>query len=297
MRQKYWYWAQGHCATADFELASYYLFEAGVQSIEELDPNLAAPDHGSTFAKPVLKDNGNVVNFRFYSESDEFCQEIVAKFPQYQWASGQEPAQDWDLWWREKQQAVQVSPQLWVRPPWVEFSSPNPQDTVLIIEAKSAFGTGEHESTALSAELMEKLDLNGQKVLDIGAGTGILAMYALRRGAKHCFFTEIDPLTITPLTENYALNQCGKPQGYLGGLECLTGQNRFDLIVCNMIRSEMWPLRSDILRLLKPEGHLILSGHLAAEQSPVLDWFSTSGLKTTADLIRNEWWAVCARKN
>ena len=77
---------------------------------------------------------------------------------------------------------------------------------MLELEAKTAFGTGEHDTTSSCATLMESIDFNGKTVLDIGTGTGILAMYARRLGAKMAVGTEIDPLTIPCIAENFERN-------------------------------------------------------------------------------------------
>ena len=300
---KTWYWAQGHCPAEEFELASYELFEAGVQTLEELELNLpeggVMPDHPIALALAKGLDigpTGVATHFRFFTGDVAERDRIVALFPQFAWSVGEEPAQDWDQHWRERQHPVHVSPKLWVRPPWVDFARPDPTDIVLTLEAKSAFGTGEHESTALTAELMEGIDLQGKRVLDIGAGTGILTMLALKRGASQAVYTEIDPCAIPCLNENFAVNDCTQATGFLGGLECVEGVGRFDVIVCNMIRSEVWPLRADIDRLLAKGGFFVLSGQLHAEAQLVLDWFKQVALQPVRELVRNEWWAVAAQK-
>lgn len=271
------------------------LFAAGVQTLEEVDHGLLPPDHGSTFAEPQQIPQKQT-HFRFYTDSEAFRDQIIQQFPQYEWNTAQEEARDWDLWWRERQTPVQVSSKVWVRPPWVEHQPADESEIVLSLEAKSAFGTGEHESTSLITELMEELDLTQQKFLDVGTGTGILAMIAEKRGAQFCLFTEIDPLTIPCIHENLQTNQCQRIQGFLGGLECIRDDQHFDVIVCNMIRSEMWPLRADLFRILKPGGFLLLSGQLASEQEPIIKWFEQTGLAFIHEKIRNEWWAVSARK-
>ena len=299
-----WYFALGQCAHEDFEIISYELFEAGVQTLEELDTELpeggVMPDDPIALALTKGQEFGEapaISHFRFFTDDLMMRDRIVELFPQLNWSIGEEAAQDWDRHWRERQQPVHVSPQLWVRPPWVDFQSENPQDVVLVLEAKSAFGTGEHESTALTAELMEAIPLQGTRILDIGTGTGILSMLAVKRGAREAIYTEIDPLAIPCLNENFAANDCTQNiLGFLGGLECLQGQGIFDVVVCNMIRSEVWPLRADIQRLLCTGGHFILSGQLLVDKHYITKWFSECGFAIATEIIRGEWWSVCARK-
>lgn len=273
-----WYKAEGSCPEEEFELASYLLFEAGVATLEELDPKV----EGRT-------------EFCFYTGDKDERDRIVSEFPQYNFVVSDEPAKDWDKWWRDRAQPVSVSPRLWVRPPWVDFTPDNPDAVVLELEAKTAFGTGEHDTTSSCAALMENIDFNGKSVLDIGTGTGILAMFARRMGAHLAVGTEIDPLTVPCIAENFERNGFGKSDCILGFLDAFKDGVKFDVILCNMIRSELWPLRDDIEDLLAPGGELIISGQLATERDYIVKWFAEAGFSITLERTSGEWWSVLAK--
>jgi len=273
--ENYNYWATGFCKIEDYELESFNLFEAGVASLEELEAE---------------KDCN--VAFKFYSNSKEELDRIVAEFPHLNFECGKEEAKDWDLWWRERQTPVQVSESLWVRPPWVSFDAPN--GIVLALEAKTAFGTGEHSSTALVARLMEKINFKDKSVLDIGTGTGILSLFALKKGAKFVVQTEIDQMTISCIAENFEQN--GEQHNtVLGFLDSFNESAKFNIILCNMIRTEVLPMRADIERLLASGGEFILSGQLECEKHFILDWFIEAGLAVCEELVCEEWWAVISK--
>jgi len=273
-----WYKAEGYCPEEEFEIASYLLFEAGVATLEELDP----------------KEEGRT-DFCFYTGDKEERDRIVAEFPQYHFAVTEEPAKDWDKWWRDRAQPVAVSPHLVVRPPWVEFKAEDPETVVLELEAKTAFGTGEHDTTSSCAHLMESVDFNGKSVLDIGTGTGILAMFARRKGARLAVGTEIDPLTVPCIAENFERNGFDSSDCVLGFLDAFKDGTKFDVILCNMIRSELWPLRDDIEDLLAAGGELIISGQLATERDYIIKWFEEAGFSVTLERTSGEWWSVLAK--
>ena len=269
------YYAIGYCSYENFELESFNLFEAGVITLEELEAE---------------KDSD--VAFKFYTSSKEERDRIVSGFPHLNFELGEEEAKDWDLWWRERQTPVKVSGSLWVKPPWVDFSAPNSSDIVLELEAKTAFGTGEHSSTALAAQLMEGVDFKEKNILDIGTGTGILSLFALKKGAKFAVQTEIDALTIPCLVENFEQNGENSPCAILGFLDSFNEKAKFDIIVCNMIRTEVLPLKKDIERLLANAGEFILSGQLECEKHFILDWFREAGFAVFEEIVSDEWWAA-----
>lgn len=274
-----WYKATGHCKPEDYDLATVLLMDAGVGALEELESSTPAQ-----------------TDFCFYTADESERATIISKFPQYHFSTEDEPAKDWDRWWRDRATPVHVSNRLWVRPPWVNFTPAESDAILLELEAKSAFGTGDHATTALISQMMESLDLGGKTVLDIGTGTGILSMLAEKLGAKKAIGTEIDLLALPCIAENFQKNGCQNARAVFGFLDVFNDSAKFDCIVCNMIRTEFWPMRKDVERLLAAGGHFLLTGQLTAEKDYVLDWFKGAGFHVLAETTRDEWWCVKAVK-
>jgi ribosomal protein L11 methyltransferase len=209
-------------------------------------------------------------------------------------ASGEAPVEDWDRSWRDRQTPVEVTPDLVVVPPWVD---PGPARHVIRLEAKMAFGTGSHESTRIAALLLESLPLAGRSVLDIGAGTGILALYAGLLGSSRVLALDIDPVTGPCLRENQALNPLPagcRFQPYVGELASLRPEARFDVIVCNMIRTELWPFRSELRDRLRPGGRFVVSGQRQEDKPYFLAWQKQQPFRMVAERGLDAWWGFAA---
>ncbi len=211
--------------------------------------------------------------------------------------SGESPWEDWDRSWRERQTPVEVTPELTVCPPWVE--SPHDAGHVIRLEAKMAFGTGAHESTRIAALLMERLDLRGKTVLDVGTGTGILALYAAMRGARLASGFDIDPVAGPCLREN--LEENPPPSGtsvlfHVGTLESLRPDARFDVIVVNMIRTETWPYLEALLARTAPGGCLLFSGQRVEDQPHWHPWIAAHGITVAEEITLGEWWGFTAKR-
>ncbi|HAO99695.1 MAG TPA: 50S ribosomal protein L11 methyltransferase [Fibrobacteres bacterium] len=209
---------------------------------------------------------------------------------------GENPWEDWDRSWRERQVPVEVTPLLAVCPPWV--AAPQNIRHVIRLEAKMAFGTGSHESTRIAALLLEKLDLRDKTLLDVGTGTGILSLYPALLGTKLAVGFDIDPVTGPCLKENLELNPV--PNGskaifYVGTLDAMKPRTCFDVIVCNMIRTEAWPYLDAFLAYLKPGGQLILSGQRVEDQPHWQEWFKKKDVQPSQEVTLDEWWGFVVK--
>ena len=180
----------------------------------------------------------------------------------------------WAEAWKEGLDAIVISPRLLVRPPF-RAAPAGFEGREIVIDPGQAFGTGGHASTRLALEAIEALpaaSLRGARVLDVGCGSGVLALAALALGAVSALGCDLDPLATAAAREAAAANGLGGRLAVVtGSLDALGPQTEgsFDLVVANLLRRELEPLLPGLPRLFAPGARLVLSGLLASERAGV----------------------------
>jgi ribosomal protein L11 methyltransferase len=168
-----------------------------------------------------------------------------------------------------------------------------PSDTTrhaLVVPQEQAFGTGSHETTSLCIEILETLDVAGKRGLDIGAGSGILALAMCRLGIDHAIAFDNDVDTFAALRDNRIRNDVdvARMPIFIGGLEVLRG-GAFDIVTMNIIPEVIIPLLGDVER--RVGGSLILSGILVIKRDDVVTACAEHGLAIVEERSKGEWWA------
>jgi ribosomal protein L11 methyltransferase len=162
----------------------------------------------------------------------------------------------------------------------------------LLVPQEQAFGTGSHETTALCIELLEETAMQGRRGLDVGAGSGILALAMCRLGAAKVIALDNDPDAYGALRDNRMRNGVSEAglSLFIGGIESLRG-GTFDVVTMNILPEVIVALLPDVVRHLREGSLLILSGILATRRGEVIAHASQHGLRVARELERGEWWA------
>jgi ribosomal protein L11 methyltransferase len=203
--------------------------------------------------------------------SDELCEE------------------DWGAGWKEHFHPFHVAPRLVVKPGWEPYEA-QPGEAVIEMDPGMAFGTGLHASTRLAIGFIEELSAEAapRRVLDVGTGTGILAMAAALRGAAEVKAVDNDPDAVAAARENVSRNRL-EARVAVGG-ELPAGAGPFDLIAANITADVLLDLAPDIAARLAPGGALVLSGLLAGEQArETRAAYERLGLLAALERVEGEW--------
>lgn len=174
-----------------------------------------------------------------------------------------------------------------IRAPFHE-SSPEVQ-TEIIISPKMAFGTGNHETTALMMSYILEHDVEGLRVLDMGCGTGILGILALKQGARELSAIDIDEWAYLNVLENAALNGVEGIDSQQGDASSLNGREPYDLILANITRNILLQDMEAYTSVLKPGGRLILSGFYQEDVDSLTSEGQRLGLSLGTQESRNKW--------
>ena len=160
----------------------------------------------------------------------------------------------------------------------------------LVVPQEQAFGTGSHETTSLCIEILETLDVAGKRGLDVGAGSGILALAMCRLGADHVIAFDNDVDAFAALRDNRVRNGIDDARMpiFIGGLEALRG-GAFDIVTMNIIPEVIIPLLGDVQPHVR--GSLILSGVLVIKRDDVVSACTAHGLEIVEERTKGEWWA------
>ncbi|MBQ9564233.1 MAG: 50S ribosomal protein L11 methyltransferase [Synergistaceae bacterium] len=204
--------------------------------------------------------------------------------------------QRWDTQSLDAFPPLNVGRSLVVMAPWHKGEDRSGRIPIYIYPA-SAFGTGYHESTRIALELLEDCLKRGDTVLDVGTGTGILFIAALKLGASHVIARDLDPTTIEEAKRNMNLNGINSRVCDLDVGDLLKGVDvQGNILTANILLSPNLAMLPDVKRVLKPKGYAIFSGMTSMEKGIFLSMLSSSGLNVERELRFGDWWGCCARK-
>ncbi|MGI6004690.1 MAG: 50S ribosomal protein L11 methyltransferase [Christensenellales bacterium] len=211
--------------------------------------------------------------------------------------------EDWADNWKKHYHAIPIGERLVIVPEWERLPDKHKGRIPLYINPGIAFGTGQHETTAMCLEAVEAMDLAGKKVLDAGCGSGILSVAALLLGARRATAVDIDPAAAKSAGENAAKNRVAERyQVFAGNLiadEALARKlgGNYDLVLANIVADVIVSLAPKFGIWLKEGGRLIASGIIHDRMDEVTAALDAWGFMLENRAVRGEWNALTLRKN
>lgn len=207
---------------------------------------------------------------------------------------------DWAEEWKRFYHPFRVG-RLLVQPSWEPAADVGPEDLVITLDPGRAFGTGQHETTRLCLDALDRLVRPGDAVLDVGTGSGILALAAARLGASRVDALETDPVAVAATRENAARNGLGAAidgrEGSLGDAWPWPGSSRgrYECVAMNIALVVVSELLPEAAAALRPGGVLVASGFLVEATPDVEQAARAAGLRDVERRVEGEWGAVIAR--
>lgn len=210
---------------------------------------------------------------------------------------------DWLHKWKEFFKPFLVDDIL-IKPSWEEID-PSMKDKMMIeIDPGTSFGTGQHETTQLCIRSLKKYIKNGDQMLDLGTGSGILSIVGLKSGAEHVMGTDIDPVCMEACRENMKRNHIEPTtyHFYCGDLiqdskiQEMVGTIQYDIAVANILADVIIPMAPFVFDLLKKEGLFITSGIIDFKENPVKKALTDAGFTILNVEHQGEWVGITARK-
>ncbi|WP_340013835.1 50S ribosomal protein L11 methyltransferase [Paenibacillus sp. FSL K6-1318] len=212
---------------------------------------------------------------------------------------------DWATAWKQYFKPVRVSERLTIKPTWEEYTPESPDEKIIELDPGMAFGTGTHPTTSLCLRTLETIIQGGEEVIDVGTGSGILAIGAIKLGAKHVLALDLDPVAVISARENVELN--GLEQqitvkesdllSVLGSQDPALGvQLPVKVVVANILAEIILLFVDDVYHALESGGTYIVSGIWKNKEQVVHDALVASGFEVSAIHRDEDWLAFVARK-
>jgi ribosomal protein L11 methyltransferase len=240
------------------------LFELGATGVEDRD--------ATTLVKGAAVGRVTVVgSFETREEADLAIAALAESFPEGAARLEEVVGDAWRDAWKEHFAPFPLTPRITVVPPWCARPEETEDGMVLELEPGRAFGTGLHASTALVAEILDasRDALRGVELLDVGTGSGILALVALRYGAARAVAIDVDPDVIAVVEENAARNGLADRVEARAGVASSVART-FPWVLANIEARVLGPIADDLVRTLAPKGTLVLSGILEGEHDEMV---------------------------
>lgn len=306
-----------HAEMEDIVIAA--LAEAGVQGVEIEDRQpLTEYDKQQMFVDilPDMPEDDGVAYLNFYLEPEEDKEQILADVKkaldelqefldlgECTITESETEDKDWINNWKTYFKQFYVDDIL-IIPSWEEVKEEDKDKMIIHIDPGTAFGTGMHETTQLCIRQLKKYVTPETELLDVGTGSGILSIIALKLGAKHAVGTDLDPCAVPAVEENKEAN--GIPADafdmMIGNIiddktvQDTVGYEKYDIVTANILADVLVPLTPVIVHQMKPGGLYITSGILDVKEEVVKEAVTAAGLEIVEVTHQGEWVSVTARK-
>ena len=306
--------------TEAVDLISYTLDELGIEGIEiEDNIPLTEKETKGMFIDilPELPPDEGVAKVSFYLDEDDDIPAMMAKVKEAleelkpftdlgacTFAESETEDKDWINNWKQYFKPFTVD-HILIKPTWETVPEEHKDKLLIQIDPGTAFGTGMHETTQLCIRQLEKYVTPDSEVLDVGTGSGILGITALKLGAKHVFGTDLDENAITAVGENLASNDISSDRFHVlqgniiddKAVQDWAGYEKYDIVVANILADVIIMLVKEIPVHLKKGGYFITSGIINLKEEAVRAAFAASEeLEVVEITYQGEWLSVTARK-
>ncbi len=310
-----WIEVQVKTTSEAVEIVSNILYEAGVSGLAIEDPNdleMISKSQNETdwdFIDPSLfnYEYDGVLVKAYFPESEGLMDTIklikqnIELIPQYNLDGGlgevtlaEVHESDWKDIWKQYYKPKKIGEKIVVKPTWEEYTE-KPGEIVIELDPGMAFGTGTHETTTMCIQAMEKYMKASDTVLDIGCGSGILAIAASKLGAKNVIGVDLDEMAITVSNENVALNNVGDNVDIRHGNLLDVVDEKADIVVANIIAEIIKILATDVKTALKPEGLFISSGIILDKIEFVTNALESEGFEIVELVQMGEWACIVSK--
>lgn len=301
------------------DIVSSMLMDLGVQGIEIEDKIPMTQAEKEQMFVDILPETGindGIAYISFYLEEDEDKESLLeavkneledmrayVEVGEGTIEESQTEDVDWVNNWKKYFHQFTVDDVL-IIPSWEDVEPKDKDKMIIHIDPGTAFGTGMHETTQLCIRQIKKYMTPGAQILDVGCGSGILGMLALKFGAGHSLGTDLDPCAIDATHENMEANgiEASQYEVMIGNLiddkevQDKVGYDKYDIVAANILADVLVPMTPVVVPAMKPGGIYITSGIIEEKESVVTDAVKKAGLEVLEVNHQGEWVSVTARK-
>ncbi len=284
METRYYVQAQVSTIPDSVEPVSNFLFELGSTGVMEQENSLVAyfpAQHESELADKISRYVHELYDLLDVDAPINITVDTLEN-------------RDWNAEWKNRWHSLRISDTILIKPSW-EPNPKNPPPVVIEIDPEMAFGSGEHSTTKLTLQLVERHISPEKTMLDVGTGTGILSIAALMLGAKQAFGFDIDPIASKTALKNATANGVGERFFTFAGTIEAIHHKTFDMIAANVNRSQILGMLPLLHQRLKPGGYRLLSGILDSEEEVIRRACALQNLQIISVQKDKEWLAFETR--
>ncbi|MBN1300812.1 MAG: 50S ribosomal protein L11 methyltransferase [Melioribacteraceae bacterium] len=273
---------------------TFFPFNVDVVSGRLWELDITGINEEESFLKIYTGENSAIITEDFEKVLDSLVNENLIE--RYEITEGFEEQRNWNEYWESKRNIIKVSKTLVIRPSFREYH-PREGEVVITLDPKMSFGTGEHETTRLCLQLIEEIKPVNSKVLDVGSGTSLLAIYAAKLGAADVIAVDNDEWCLENGLENIKANKVEnivKP--LLGEIDSINEYD-FDVIIANINKNVLNEIAEAVSKRIKKTGKLILSGFYKSDTEEITRIYEYFSFSKNKELFLSDWASIILQKN